>query len=190
MKDLTSPPMDTPGTPPPSHARVEESTADTVAGAESTDATSSIRPISTLGPATEGAPTIASSSSSGALVLSITLMTSTGARHPYRIDEKYLANRNLLARTAAGTFEPRELKGYSLKELIWTDWRTEWEPRPASPDKIRLIIMGKLVDDKKALKGMSISFPRQRCSWRKYGLHVRWRHERCREREMLTVYIC
>nr|POE71949.1 hypothetical protein CFP56_11825 [Quercus suber] len=112
---------------------------------------------STLGPAIEGPPVIISPSHPDALVLSITLMTNTGARHPYRIDEKYLSARSVAARTAADTFDPRELKGYSLKELIWTDWREEWEPRPVSPDKIRLIILGKLVDDKKALKGRSPS---------------------------------
>nr|POF03508.1 hypothetical protein CFP56_72033 [Quercus suber] len=113
---------------------------------------------STLGPAIEGPPAIIASSNPDALVLSITLMISTGARHPYRIDEKYLSARAVAAHTTTGTFDPRELKGYSLKELIWTDWRDEWEPRPASPDKIRLIILGKLVDDKKALKEYPFSF--------------------------------
>ena len=55
---------------------------------------------------------------------------------------------------ADGQFDPREISGYKLKELIWTDWRSEWEPRPASPSSIRLIILGRLLEDKAALKGM------------------------------------
>lgn len=106
-----------------------------------------------LGPATE-AP-IAPPTSTGP-VLSITLMLTTGARHPYKIDEKYLRNRNCQALASDGTFDPRELNGYKLKELIWTDWRTEWEPRPAAPSSIRLIIWGKMLDDKKMLSGMTI----------------------------------
>lgn len=107
-----------------------------------------------LGPATE-APITAPPTSSGP-ALSITLMLTTGARHPYKIDEKYLRNRKVEPSTlqgSEGTFEPRELSGYKLKELIWTDWRSEWEPRPASPSSIRLIILGRLIEDKASLKG-------------------------------------
>lgn len=86
-------------------------------------------------------------------VLSITLMLITGARHPYKIDERYLRNRKVDAVNAQGTFDPREISGYKLKELIWTDWRSEWEPRPASPSSIRLIILGRLLEDKSALRG-------------------------------------
>lgn len=56
-----------------------------------------------------------------------------------------------MARAADGTFDPRMISGYKLKELIWTDWRSEWEPRPAAPGSIRLINMGQMVDDKKTL---------------------------------------
>lgn len=110
-----------------------------------------------LGPATETAIT---QPTSAGPVLSITLMLTTGARHPYKIDEKYLKNRNCEAHAKDGTFEPRELSGYKLKELIWTDWRSEWEPRPAAPSSIRLIIWGKMVDDKKCLSGMFCVYPR------------------------------
>ncbi|EMC91760.1 hypothetical protein BAUCODRAFT_152142 [Baudoinia panamericana UAMH 10762] len=101
-----------------------------------------------LGPATDG--TIAPPATSEP-VLSITLLLTTGARHPYKIDEKYLTSRNATAKKADGSFDPMQLSGYKLKELIWTDWRTEWEPKPASPSSIRLIIWGKMVDDKKML---------------------------------------
>ena len=51
-------------------------------------------------------------------------------------------------------FEPRELSGYQLKELIWTDWREEWQSRPASPSSIRLIILGRMIEDKSMLRGV------------------------------------
>ena len=80
-------------------------------------------------------------------------MLTTGARHPYKIDEKYLKNRNAEVRTPDGALDPRGLSGYKLKELIWTDWRNEWEARPVAPGSIRLIIWGKMIDDKKTLSG-------------------------------------
>ncbi|KXT03301.1 hypothetical protein AC578_4736 [Pseudocercospora eumusae] len=103
-----------------------------------------------LGPATDS-PIVHTPTNSGP-VLSISLMLTTGARHPYKIDEKYLRNRKVEVKNSEGTFEPRELSGYQLKELIWTDWRSEWEPRPASPSSIRLIVMGRMIEDKSTLK--------------------------------------
>lgn len=86
--------------------------------------------------------------------LNISLMLTTGARHPYKIDEKYLTSRKVSACAEDGTFDPRLLSGYQLKELIWTDWRQEdWEARPASPSSIRLILMGRMIEDKGILKG-------------------------------------
>lgn len=109
-----------------------------------------------LGPATD-AP-ISPPTNTGP-ALSITLMLITGARHPYKIDEKYLRNRKVDPSTLQATdgkFEPLQLSGYKLKELIWTDWRSEWEPRPASPSSIRLILLGRLIEDKTPLKGESV----------------------------------
>ncbi|RMY96980.1 hypothetical protein D0862_08298 [Hortaea werneckii] len=112
------------------------------------------KPSEALGPATETPlpnPTSTTSPTTGPVLL-ITLMLTTGQRHPYKIDEKYLANRNTTATTKTGEdFDPLRLSGYKLKELIWTDWRSEWEPRPAAPGSIRLIIYGKMVEDKKSL---------------------------------------
>ncbi|KAF2166088.1 hypothetical protein M409DRAFT_55431 [Zasmidium cellare ATCC 36951] len=102
-----------------------------------------------LGPATDAPITTAASAGP---TLNISLMLTTGVRHPYKIDEKYLRNRKVEAKNAEDEFDPREISGYKLKELIWTDWRKEWEPRPMSPSSIRLIIMGKMIEDKKALK--------------------------------------
>ena len=80
-------------------------------------------------------------------------MLTTGARHAYTISQKYLSSRKVSALDASGNFDPREMSGYKLKELIWTDWRAEWEARPRDPSSIRLIIMGRMIDDKASLKG-------------------------------------
>jgi len=89
--------------------------------------------------------------------LRITLMLTTGARHAYTISQKYLTSRKVTAVDASGAFDPREMSGYKLKELIWTDWRSEWEDRPRDPSSIRLIIMGRMIDDKVNLKGMEFT---------------------------------
>ncbi len=104
-----------------------------------------------LGPATEAPIHPPLPTPDRGPTLSITLMLTTGARHPYKIDEKYLRNRGV--DVAEGAFDPREINGYKLKELIWTDWRSEWEPKPAGPSSIRLILLGRFVEDKTALKG-------------------------------------
>lgn len=95
-------------------------------------------------------------------VLRITLMLTTGARHPYSISKKYLAARKVQATDAEGNFDPREMSAYKLKELIWTDWRPEWEPRPRDPAAIRLIILGRMLEDKSQLKG-AWRFPSIHC---------------------------
>ncbi|KAL2761096.1 hypothetical protein ACRALDRAFT_2039591 [Sodiomyces alcalophilus JCM 7366] len=91
---------------------------------------------------------------SDVLVCNITLLLTTGARHPYRIDERYLAKRNVTVpgKTAEGRTDPFTISVYTLKELILREWREEWEPKPASPSSIRLIHFGKLLDDKEPLK--------------------------------------
>ena len=87
-------------------------------------------------------------------VCAITLLLPTGARHPYRIDEKYLAKRNVDIPdvTESGANDPFSISIYKLKELILREWREEWDGKPASPSSIRLIHFGKLLDDKEQLK--------------------------------------
>lgn len=102
-----------------------------------------------LGPDGEPAP----ATDPSVPALRITLMLTTGARHAYTISQKYLNSRKVTAVDSSGNFDPREMSGYKLKELIWTDWRSEWEARPRDPSSIRLIIMGRMIDDKVALKG-------------------------------------
>jgi hypothetical protein len=87
-------------------------------------------------------------------VCAITLLLPTGARHPYKLDEKYLAKRNVEVPdvTESGARDPFSISIYKLKELILREWREEWEGKPASPSSIRLIHFGKLLDDKEQLK--------------------------------------
>ena len=88
-------------------------------------------------------------------VLVITLLLTSGARHPYKIDEKYLTKRNvnIPGTTESGKKDPLSIGVYTLKELILREWRDEWEAQPSSPSSIRLIYFGRLLDDKAVLKG-------------------------------------
>lgn len=52
-------------------------------------------------------------------VLMITLLLTNGARHPYKIDDKYLKKRNV---NVEGN-NPINLSIYDLKNLIWREWR-------------------------------------------------------------------
>ncbi|KAJ8111532.1 hypothetical protein OPT61_g5897 [Boeremia exigua] len=99
-----------------------------------------------LGPSTDG-PAANPDNSNGPTVVIMLLLT-TGARHPYKIDEKYLKKRNVTVEE----MDPYNISVYTLKELIWRDWREEWEPRPTSPSSIRLIHFGRMLDDKSPLK--------------------------------------
>ena len=54
-----------------------------------------------------------------AATLMITLLLHTGARHPYKIDAKYLKKRNVNVTDN----NPINMSVYTLKELIWRDWR-------------------------------------------------------------------
>ncbi|KAF1930665.1 uncharacterized protein M421DRAFT_99300 [Didymella exigua CBS 183.55] len=98
-----------------------------------------------LGPSTDG-PAANPDNSNGPTVVIMLLLT-TGARHPYKIDEKYLKKRNVTVEE----MDPYNISIYTLKELIWRDWREEWEPRPTSPSSIRLIHFGRMLDDKSPL---------------------------------------
>ena len=96
-------------------------------------------------------------------VCSITLLLGSGARHPYRLDERYLAKRGvaLTGLTESGKKDPFSISVYTLKELILREWRDEWESRPSSPSSIRLIYFGKLLDDKLKLHGNVDTLPRE-----------------------------
>ena len=81
--------------------------------------------------------------------LLITLLLTSGARHPFKLDSKYLQKRNV----EVAENDPFNLSVYKLKELILREWREEWELKPVSPSYIRLISFGKLLDDKGYLRG-------------------------------------
>jgi hypothetical protein len=70
-----------------------------------------------IGPSTD-TPAAAPDNANGP-VLVIMLLLTTGARHPYKIDEKYLKKRNVTVEA----MDPYNISVYTLKELIWRDWR-------------------------------------------------------------------
>ncbi|CAI7618791.1 unnamed protein product [Penicillium bialowiezense] len=85
--------------------------------------------------------------------LVITLLLTTGSRHPFTIDGKYLQKRSVTVENN----DPFLMSVYTLKELIWREWRSDWETRPSSPSAIRLISFGKLLDDKSPLSDSKFS---------------------------------
>ncbi|KAK2730279.1 hypothetical protein CKAH01_09665 [Colletotrichum kahawae] len=106
-----------------------------------------------IGPSVDDVQPVSVSPADGP-VCNITLLLTTGARHPYKLDEKYLTKRNVNVPglTEAGKKDPFSISVYTLKELILREWRDEWDAKPASPSSIRLIHFGKLLDDKDQLK--------------------------------------
>ncbi len=94
--------LPTPDTTPPPLALTREKTAPAI------------------GPATDKPTPVPKESEIEGPVLFITLLlSSTGARHPYKLDEKYLRKRNV---TVEGN-NPINISLYKLKELILRDWR-------------------------------------------------------------------
>lgn len=87
------------------------------------------RPLaeSAIGPSFDGAIMASTDEQADPAVL-ITLLLITGARHPYTIDQKYLRRRNVAAATEE--IDPFSISVYTMKELIWRDWR---EGEPTSP---------------------------------------------------------
>ena len=99
----------------------------------------------------------------------VTLMLTTGSRYSFRIDSKYLKRRNIGSQEDKK--DPWDISVYTMKELLWRDWRDgmflkslfggmyklirckDWEQRPTSPSYIRLIHLGRMLDDKTLLQG-------------------------------------
>jgi hypothetical protein len=106
------------------------------------------------------APTDSRPATEGPICM-ITLLLPTGHRHPYKIDDKYLAKRNVQipGMMASGRPDPFSISVYTLKELILREWRSEWENKPSSPTGIRLIYFGKLLDDKDPLQSTNHRLP-------------------------------
>ncbi|WEW57752.1 hypothetical protein PRK78_003219 [Emydomyces testavorans] len=100
-----------------------------------------------IGPSSDLPSPCPKESEDAGISLVITLLLTTGARHPFKIDSRYLRKRSV----NVPDNDPFAMSVYTLKELIWREWRSEWEPRPTSPSLIRLISFGKLLDDKAPL---------------------------------------
>ena len=78
-----------------------------------------------IGPATDKPTPFPKESEIEGPVLYITLLlSSTGARHPYKLDDKYLRKRSVIVEGN----NPINISLYKLKELILRDWR---EGKPA-----------------------------------------------------------
>lgn len=101
-----------------------------------------------IGPSSDSPVIPAKEGETSGPVLTVTLLLTSGARHPFRLDNKYLAKRNV----EVPDHDVFNLSVYKLKELILREWREEWEAKPSNPNYIRLISMGKLLDDKASLK--------------------------------------
>ncbi|KAI1638507.1 ubiquitin-related domain-containing protein [Biscogniauxia mediterranea] len=107
----------------------------------------------TIDPVDEPAGLSGGPSGGADLAVEIMLLLTTGARHPFRIDEKYLTKRNVTVtgKTEDGRMDPFSITVYKLKELILRDWRKEWDDPPREPTSIRLIHFGKLLEDRNLL---------------------------------------
>lgn len=70
-----------------------------------------------IGPSSEN-PILKADTSAGPTVI-ITLLLTSGARHPYKIDGKYLKKRSVEVEEN----NPFNISVYTLKELILRDWR-------------------------------------------------------------------
>ncbi|KAF4587396.1 Ubiquitin [Ophiocordyceps camponoti-floridani] len=115
--------------------------------------------IAAIGPAQDDNRHTAPMGDDGGPVCIITLLLTSGSRHPYKIDARYLARRNVVIpdETEDGHPDPFSISVYTLKELILREWRNDWETKPNSPSSIRLIHFGKLLDDKEQLKKYQFS---------------------------------
>lgn len=111
-------------------------------------------PAMAIGPAVDNIQAVTPAGPDSGPVCNITLLLTSGSRHPYKIDAKYLSRRNVAIpdETENGQPDPFSISIYTLKELILREWRSDWEAKPASPSSIRLIHFGKLLDDKEQLK--------------------------------------
>ena len=79
-----------------------------------------------IGPSSDQPTPIPKEADSTGPTLVITLLLPTGARHPYRMDEKYLKKRNV----NVPNNNPVHMSVYTLKELIWREWREGMDPHP------------------------------------------------------------
>ena len=72
-----------------------------------------------IGPATDKPVPLPKEAEDEGPVLYITLLLTTGARHPFKLDRRYLKKRNVEVEDD----NPVNMSLYKLKELILRDWR-------------------------------------------------------------------
>ena len=72
-----------------------------------------------IGPATDKSSNFQGATETEGPVLYITLLLTTGSRHPFKLDRKYLKKRNVEVEDD----NPVNMSLYKLKELILRDWR-------------------------------------------------------------------
>ncbi|KKY13945.1 hypothetical protein UCRPC4_g06889 [Phaeomoniella chlamydospora] len=112
------------------------------------------RTVSTaIGPSSDQPLPVPKDTEATGPTLMITLLLTNGARHPFKLDQRYIHKRNVKVQDN----DPSNLSVYTLKELILREWREEWEQKPSSPSSIRLISFGKLLDDKAPLRDSKFS---------------------------------
>lgn len=80
--------------------------------------------IPAIGPSSDKPTLVPKESEINGPILMITLLLTNGARHPYKIDEKYLKKRSV---NVEGN-NPINMSTYTLKELIWREWREGRKP--------------------------------------------------------------
>ncbi|KAL5116528.1 hypothetical protein ACEQ8H_005524 [Pleosporales sp. CAS-2024a] len=106
-----------------------------------------------IGPSTD-TPTTVLDTSNGPVVVIMLLLPSTGARHPYKIDEKYLKKRSV----DVTDMDPYNISVYTLKELIWRDWREECRFQTDSPNVVHMTVKPQeAIDDEDAKTGKGTS---------------------------------
>lgn len=110
--------------------------------------------VMAIGPSVDDIKAVTPGAPDAGPVCNITLLLTSGGRHPYKLDARYLTRRSVTIpeETEEGLPDPFSISIYTLKELILREWRSDWEAKPASPSSIRLIHFGKLLDDKEPLR--------------------------------------
>ena len=97
----------------------QESPAPTQSQQPPIDDSSHSQANSAISPVTDKLARARSGSGSGPQLMIVLLLHSTGNRHPYAINDKYLKKRSV----SVLDNDPSNMTVYTLKELIWRDWR-------------------------------------------------------------------
>ncbi|KAK6356177.1 hypothetical protein TWF718_000549 [Orbilia javanica] len=115
-----------------------------VDGAQESSTTSEENAITS----SQGLPNSSTSEEDSTPGIVITLLILSGARSTFTLNTGYIKRHNVPHEDAM------MMTVYNLKECIWRDWKEEelMTKQPASPHLIRLILLGRLLEDKSLLK--------------------------------------